>query len=158
MANSVAVSAQTIFRLSADGTMGEVRLGADAWRVLAQVNGIRTLAEIAKNLNSEQGTVTKAVNELLQSGLLTVETNPSVAVRAVIPGDFFDRTEKEFIRVMGPLGELIIEEEIENLGYSRNEFPRDQIATLVEQVSAHVPDNAKRLKFQQIMLEAIRKL
>jgi hypothetical protein len=44
------------------------------------------------------------------------------------------------------------------LGEKSDNFPRDRLAELIEHVSASIKDNNRRLNFQRVMLEAMRKL
>lgn len=75
-----------------------------------------------------------------------------------INGDFFSRLNGEFTEVMGPLGRMIIDDEIAALGEARESFPRDRLAELVERVSAKIEGQDKRARFQQIMLDVLRGL
>jgi hypothetical protein len=83
---------------------------------------------------------------------------PTAVPRATINGGFFGRLNGEFTEVMGPMGPLIIDEEIEALGETQESFPREKVAALVERVSAEIDDEQKRLRFQQIMLEMLKGL
>jgi hypothetical protein len=75
-----------------------------------------------------------------------------------VNGTVFDQISVELARAVGPMAVLTLEEEIANLGEAREMFPRDRIPELVERLSQTIRDGTKRLRFQQIMLEAIRKL
>ncbi len=158
MANDVGITPQTIFRISAEGATGAVHLSAEAWRVLTQVNGSRSIGEIATNLNADAAQIVRTAVDLFRLGLLAADKQSTVPVRTTVNGVFFENIEKEFVRVIGPIGPILIEEEIANLGEGRENFPRDKVAMLVERVSAQIADEKKRVNFQRIMLEAIRKL
>lgn len=158
MPNDQSITSQTIFRISSDGAVGEIHLSAEAWRVLTQVDGSRSVGEIAANLSVDPAFVTKTTGELERLGLLAVDSKSTEPVRTTVNGVFFENIEKEFVRVVGPIGPILIEEEIANLGESRDSFPRDKVSSFVERVSAQIPDEKKRLNFQRITLEAIRKL
>ena len=53
---------------------------------------------------------------------------------------------------------MIIDDEIAALGETRESFPRHKVAELVERVSADIGDENKRLRFQQIMLDMLKRL
>ena len=59
---------------------------------------------------------------------------------------------------MGPLASVLIDESVDALGETRDAFPRDKMAELVEQISKDIKDETKRSGFQQIMLEMLRSL
>ncbi len=146
-----------IYRLSTTAPPGEINLKPESWRILAHVNGQRTVAEIAEALGMDESTAAQLALSLLQSGVLEIAQGKAGPVRATVNGAFFDEVTHQLAAAVGPLAEIVIDEEIENLGESRKEFPRDRIPDLVEKVSQAIPDEAKRIKFQQVMLEAIRK-
>ncbi len=146
-----------IYRLSTTAPPGEVNLKPESWRILAQVNGERTVAEIAQALGMDESTAAQLALSLFQSGVLELAQGTAAPVRATVDGVFFDQVTHQLAAAMGPLAEIVIDEEIENLGESRKQFPRERIPDLIERVSQAIPDEAKRIQFQQVMLEAIRK-
>lgn len=151
-------STDVVFRLSPGGSSGAVSLQPEEWQVLAQVNGARDVAEIADELGQDEFAAAKVLYGLATAGLLEVMEKSTAPPRATINGGFFGRLNGEFTGVMGPLGPLIIDEEIEALGETRESFPREKVAALVERVSAEIDDEQKRLRFQQIMLEMLKGL
>lgn len=158
MANESGIAPQTVFQISSEGATGEVHLSPDAWRVLTQVDGSRSVEEIAANLNTNAAKIVQTAEELLRLGLLAAANHSATPARTTVNGMFFENIEKEFVRVVGPIGPILIEEVIENLGESRETFPRDKVSALVERVSSQIPDEKKRLNFQRIILKAIRSL
>lgn len=75
-----------------------------------------------------------------------------------VDSKFFDQLSRELARVIGPAASMIIEEEINALKETHATFPKARIAELVEHVCPSIRDEAKRVKFQQVMLAVIRKL
>ncbi len=157
VAANILVTPQTVFRLSSSGAPGEVQLTAEEWRVIAQLNGERTISDVAANLKKDSGFVAKTADDLYRLGLLAVGSASDEPARTTMDGAFFEFIEGEFVKKIGPFGLVLIEDEVVNLGESRDSFPRDKVAALVEHVSEHITDEAKRIDFQRIMLEAIRK-
>jgi hypothetical protein len=149
---------QVIFKLSTGDMTEEINLKPEAWRVLTQINGTRSVAEIAKGVGMDEPVVTQIADFLFKAGVLEVAEGSVAPPRASVDSAFFDQVIRELARAMGPLAEVIIDDEIDKLGETRQRFPHDRIPDLVEGVSAAIRDEAKRLKFQQVMLEAIRKL
>lgn len=155
---SVTNLSQVIFKLSTGDLAGEVNLKPEAWRLLTQINGVRSVAEIAKNLGMDETSAISLVDMLFKSHILEIapgsEPPPSVSVDA----NFFAEITRELAKAIGPLASIIIEDEIAALGEQADDFPRDRLADLVERVSEAIKDNTKRVAFQRLMLEAIRKL
>lgn len=155
---SVANLAQVVFRMSTGDLAGEVNLKPEAWRVLAQINGVRSVAEIAKNLNMDEATTITIADALFKSKILEIAPGSALPSSDSVGADFFAEATRELAKAMGPLASIVIEDEIAALGERADDFPRDKLADLVERVSEVIKDNTKRVNFQRSMLEAIRKL
>jgi predicted regulator of Ras-like GTPase activity (Roadblock/LC7/MglB family) len=69
---------------------------------------------------------------------------------------FFGQLEQELARAIGPMAALVIDEEIEALGESREFFPWDKATHLIEKVSNEIADEGKRLRFTEATLQALR--
>jgi hypothetical protein len=59
-------------------------------------------------------------------------------------------------RLMGPLAQLLLEEAIEGLGEDAETFPSHRLAVLIEALAEQIPDEAKRVQFQQAMLDLLK--
>jgi len=152
---NVIPSMQAIFNLS-QGTTGAINLDPDEWKVLAQVNGVRTIIDIADSLGWEEFEAANVLAGLVKTGLLEiVEESKSLPVTA-IDNEFFDRLNDEFIEVIGPMGPVIVDEKISTLNETRESFPRNKVADLVEQISTEIEDEEQRMNFQKIMLDLLR--
>lgn len=149
---------QVVFKLSSGDVAGEISLKPEAWRILTQVNGSRTVAEVAKSVGMDEVSVTQIIDSLYKSGILEVAAGSAPIPAETVDKAFFKTVTTELARAMGPLAQIIIEDEVANLNEKMEDFPRDRIPDLVERVSTAIPDPKKRLTFQQIMLDTIRKL
>jgi hypothetical protein len=151
------VTHQSVFRLASSSGDQAIRISNEMWRVIAQINGARTIDEIATNLKAESSMVQKAAEDLYRLGLVQEGTETDEPARPTVDSSFFEQIESEFVKIIGPFGPILIDDELSKLGVTRQSFPRDKVAELVERLSGHVTDEARRLRFQQVMLEAIRK-
>ncbi len=151
-------STDVVFRLSSTGTVGAINLQPEEWHILAQVNGAQSVAEIAEALGRDEFSVAKVLYGFAKNALLEVGERPKAAPKPTINGAFFERLSGEFVELMGPLGPVIIDEVVAALSESRESFPHDKVAELVERVSAEIGEEEKRSRFQQIMLEMLRSL
>jgi hypothetical protein len=100
----------------------------------------------------------RIVNTLYQAGVLEKAVGNIPAAPATVDGNFFEQISRELTWSMGPLSEIILSEEIGALGETQEQFPRSRISELVERVTEAILDESERIRFQQIMLEVIRKL
>lgn len=147
-----------VFRLSTSELAGEINLKPEAWRILSQVDGVRTLSEIAQRIGMDMATAQRVAESLLQAHILEVASGALPPVRTTVDAAFFNQLGLELARAVGPLASVIVEDAIAALGEKQESFPRERLADLIERVSEEIRDPARRLRFQQVMLEAMRKM
>lgn len=151
------VTLNTIFRLSAGGARGEVRLSGKMWSVLAHVNGVRNVAEIARQLHLNDGELVETFSKVMAAGLVEVCEHPEVAGAPPVEAATLGHIQATFARLMGPLAAVLMEEAIEGLGEDARAFPRHQLAALVEALAEQITDDGKRVQFQQAMLDLLKR-
>jgi hypothetical protein len=149
---------RVVFKLSSAELPGEVTLTPATWRVLVQFDGARSVAEVAKGLETEEPEVARIADLLFRSGVLQVAPGSVAPPRARVSGAFLDRLATELARAIGPLAGLSLEDELQALGETREGFPRDRVPELVERLGRAIHDDARRAKFQQNALAAFHKL
>ncbi len=149
---------RVIFKLSNKELSGEVTLTPAVWRVLVQFDGTRSVAEIAQGLKLEESGVGQIAETLFRSGILQVAPGSVAPPRPTVNGAFIEQITTELARAIGPLAALTLEDEIAALDEIQESFPRERIPELIEHLGQAIPDDARRLRFQQVMLAAIRKL
>ncbi len=155
---SIANLSQVIFKISSGDIASEINLKPEAWRILTQINGARSVAEIAQNIGMDEATAVNVADGLFKAHILEVAPGSVSPAAESVDASFFDAVTKELARAMGPLASIIVEDEIAALGESMDRFPRDRLADLIERVSESIKDSNKRVNFQRVMLDAIRKL
>jgi hypothetical protein len=149
-------STDAVFNISPSGSTSTVSLKPIEWQVLAQVNGERSVVEIGEILDLHEFEVAKIIYSLTTAGLLHEVNGISPSYREIVDESFFVQLNEIFTDVMGPLGPVIIEDEIRLLGEDRMAFPQDRASELVERISLEISDSAKRAKFQKLMVSVLR--
>ncbi len=149
--------AQVVFKVYSGNIAGEINLKPEAFRLLVQVDGVRTVAEIAQGIGVDQAAAASIAASLYKAGVLEIVSGVVAPPRATVNGVFFDHVTRELTLVIGPVASMLIEDEVSALGETRENFPRNRMAELVERVSGEIRDEQKRVNFQRVMLEAIRK-
>jgi hypothetical protein len=151
-------SGTVIFKLSAKKSPAEVKLKSKEWTVLTQINGSRTVMEIADVLRLDEFEATKILYDLYTTGLLEISSIAEAPAKEVVSEEFFNTLESELTKILGPVASIIIEDHISSSGETKEAFAKDKIAPLVESLSAEISDMTKRLAFQQVMLNELKKL
>jgi hypothetical protein len=149
-------STEAVFNISPSGSTNTVSLKPIEWQILAQVNGQRSVIEIAEILELHEFEVAKIIFSLTTAGLLHELKDAKSMYREVVDDLFFDQLTSIFTEVIGPIGPVIIDDEIRLLGEDRAAFPQDKAAELVERISLEIADSAKRAQFQKQMVAVLR--
>lgn len=149
-------STEAVFNISPSGSTSTVSLKPLEWQVLAQVNGQRSVIEIGEILGLHEFEVAKIVYSLTTAGLMQEVTDARTIFRDIVDEEFFEKVSVSYTEVMGPIGPVIIEEEIQLLGEDRKAFPQDKVSELVERISLEIADSKKRAQFQKEMVSILR--
>jgi hypothetical protein len=128
------------------------------WELIALINGERTAADLAAESGAEDIDMAKALYRLKMAGLVEL-TAPQAAApqqRALAGPAFFQALTTAVAAALGPLAEIIIDDAVEDLGFTRATLPRDSVAALAERISGEIREAEKRVRFQQTMLQMLR--
>ena len=149
-------STDSVFGISPSGSTSTVSLKPLEWQVLAQVDGQRSVMEIGEILGLHEFEVARIVYSLTTAGLMYEVAEAKTIFRDIVDEVFFDQVSKAFTEVMGPIGPIIIEDEIQLLGEDRQAFPQEKASELVERISLEIADSKKRAQFQKEMVSVLR--
>ncbi len=135
-----------------------VTIDAADWEVIALLDGARTAAALAAALGVDDFEAMRRLYRLKLAGLVELEKPQQLApaARALAGPHFFQALHAAVAAAVGPLAEIIIDDCLDAMGHTRQDFPRDGIARLAEAISAEITDPEKRVKFQQTMLAMLR--
>jgi hypothetical protein len=151
-------STDAVFNISPSGSTNTVSLKPIEWQVLAQIDGERSVIEISEILSLHEFEVARIIFSLTTAGLLHEVSSQKQVFREIVDDYFFNSLTSYFTEVMGPIGPIIIEDEIKLLGEDRSAFPRDKAAELVERVSLEISDSAQRTEFQKLMVGVLKNI
>jgi hypothetical protein len=141
-----------IFKQAIRGDLGKLALDGKMLGVLMNLDGKKTLGQVAQQLELNLATVRPIVAKLIKYKLVErVET----AVNA-IDQDFIAFMISQLSVAIGPLGGIVVEDGLEDLGYSKTNFPSHRSAELVNLLSQEIQREDKRIQFKQAMLKKIK--
>jgi hypothetical protein len=149
-------STEAVFNINPSGSTNTVSLKPLEWQVLAQINGERSVAEIAGILGLNEFDVARIVYSLTTAGLMSEVTDVKRTFKEIVQESFFEALTENFTEVMGPIGPVIIDDEINLMGEARDAFPQAKAAELVERVSLEISDGSKRADFQRKMVQVLK--
>lgn len=138
-----------------------VTVDANDWELLAMLGADPTIEDLAAEFGVDEFEAMKRVSRLKLAGLVELGSAipaaaPTPVARALAGPQFFKALTTAVAAALGPLAEIIIDDTVEDLGFTRASFPRDMVATLAERISSEIKDTDKRVRFQQTMLAMLR--
>ncbi len=143
-----------VFKLSPKRSPSEVKLRSMEWAIVTQLNGEKSVAQIAEilALNSEE--VEVMFSRLMAAGLLELVRMPEK--EAFISPDLFEEIEYQFTFFVGPVASILIEDLLADLKRTRSKIEKKQVPLLIELLSLEISDEEKRHQFQKTMLKKIK--
>ncbi len=145
-------------RLARKAPAATIAIEAADWEVLASIDGVVTAAELARARGVEDIEFAKLLYRLKLQGLVEMAAVPQAAPaqKALAGAGFFTALNTAVAAALGPLAEIIIDDAVEDLGFTRATFPREAVAALAERISSEIREPDKRVRFQQTMLQMLR--
>ena len=134
-----------------------LNLRSSEWAVFTQIDGNKSLQEIADILAMTLDDVRKILVRLFDNELIDVFT-PRKKEEKFAGEDFFQYLEKTLTAIVGPVAPYVIEDMLTELDYNRDRLPSKDIAELVETISEEISDEEKKIEFLSKMLETIKKM
>jgi hypothetical protein len=145
------ISALT-FKGAIRGQLGEFSLDSSMLSVLMELDGHKDCATVSRKLKISLGELRRVLEALDR---LTLLEQVGAAASWMEPA-FFKALRGHLSQAMGPIAEILIEDELGELGVSADRFPRHQAADLVAALARQIPRNEKRIAFQQAMIKEIK--
>ncbi len=141
-----------IFKQAIRGDLGKLSLDGQMLSVLMSFDGKKTLGRVAQELGLEMATIKPIVARLIKYKLVErIET----AVNAV-DQEFIAFLISQLSVAIGPLGGIVVEDGLEDLGYAKTNLPTNRTAELVNLLSQEIQREDKRIQFKQVMLKKIK--
>jgi hypothetical protein len=152
-------SRNAIFRLSARPNR-EFSLRSEDWAVLREIDGEKTVAEVADAIQLDELSTSRIIVRLSDLGLVESagEAIPREFIVETVNEELLNKVEKELTIAIGPMAPIVIEDCAELLGHKRSELPREVVPALLERLAEEIPDTNRRVRFQESMLEIMKQL
>jgi hypothetical protein len=141
-----------VFKPVIRGEYGQLSIGGQMLSVLMALDGKKTLGQVSQKIGINSVEVRQAITKLIKMRLVeSIERAVSI-----VDQEFMDFLISRMSLAIGPLGEIIVEDGLEELGFNKNNFPSQRIADLVSLLSQEIQREGKRLEFKQAMLSKIK--
>jgi molybdopterin converting factor small subunit len=143
--------ATMVFRPVFRRGFGQVYLDGQTLNVLMMLDGKKTIEQVGQQAGIILSDLRQVILKLIKMRLVeSVE-------RAVtlVNNEFVNFLVYRMSLAIGPLGEIVVEETMEDLGYNRNNFPASKISELIKHLTKEIKREDKRSEFKHIMMGLI---
>jgi hypothetical protein len=132
----------------------DLKLSGIALNILLELDGESSLDQIVLRSGLTHAEAQNALAALVKQGLVEA-IEPA---EPVIPAEIFSRIQSSIAKALGPVGEFLLDEKMEDLGHSIEEFPIHLLPELVEDIAQEIRRPEISLSFKRQMIELIRTL
>ena len=141
-----------IFRRCATTDIGDFSLDRRALNVYMLLNGKDTLQKLAESTGNNLGTMRVVISDLVKLGLIEEVRNDVV----FLDGDFLRYLLNELSIATGPIAGVLIEDEVQGLGYEVDQFPGHLAGELVDRLAAEIMRKERKAAFLKNLAGKIR--
>jgi hypothetical protein len=134
--------------------LGEVSLDSEMLQVLMELDGTNNLGQVARSLNMNMKNLRIILNKLYKLHLC----EPAKDAVPTLGRDFFNYLSAELSRAMGPIADVVIEDEISEMGENQSKFPAHRAAELVDMLARQILREERKVAFQQAMVKKLREI
>jgi len=146
--------AKLVLKRTVRADLGEVSLDSEMLQVLMELDGTKNLGQVAQSLNMNLKQLRSILNRLYKLHLC--ETAKEVVPK--LDKSFFHYLSVELARAMGPIADVVIEDEINEMGERQLKFPAHRAAELVDLLARQILREERKVAFQQAMVRKLREV
>lgn len=144
-----------IFMLNTERSPEEAELLHLEWAVISQLDGQKTVGQIADNLALSQTEVEDIFRKLSMQNLVTLVTHGGED--SLVSPEFFKILSHEMTLLLGPVASIILDDVLEMMHSNRENFPIRNLPILIELLAIQIDDPVKQIEFQRNIYPKIRK-
>ena len=142
----------TVFKRIVRDDIGEFPLDHQMLTVFMELDGKTPLSTVAQKVGLNMSTMREVIAKLMQNGLVEKVDKEIVT----LDKDFFDYLVSHLLLALGPIAQVLIEDEVRNLGHEISRFPGHRVAELVDNLAQEIRRKEKKAVFLKMMAAKIR--
>ncbi|MDA8404772.1 MAG: hypothetical protein M0Z56_11375 [Desulfobacteraceae bacterium] len=143
-----------ILKRTVRADLGEVSLDSEMLRVLMELDGSKNLGQVARSLDINMKQLKLILDRLYKLHLC--ETAKEAALK--LDRTFFQYLSAELAKAMGPIADVVIEDEIREMNENYSKFPAHRAAELVDLLARQIRREERKVAFQQAMVRKLREI
>ena len=141
-----------VFKRVVRQDIGEFPLDHQMLSVFMELDGKAPLSAIVQKSGLNMSSMREIIAKLMQNGLVE-KVDPKIVM---LDKDFFDYLMAHLTLAVGPIAQVLIEDEVENLGYELSRFPGHRVAELTDNLAQEIRRQEKKNVFLKMMATKIR--
>ena len=141
-----------VFKRVVRQDIGEFPLDHQMLSVFMALDGKAPLGVVARKTGLNMSSMREIIAKLMQNGLVQKEDQKIV----MLDKDFFDYLMAHLSIAVGPIAQVLIEDEVENLGCELSRFPGHRVAELIDKLAQEIRREEKKNEFIEKMAAKIR--
>jgi hypothetical protein len=149
--SSARISTMVFKRLLRDD-LGDFSLDQRMLTVFMELDGQKNLSDVAQKAGLNMSSMREVISKLLELKLIA-KIEEEVFY---MDDDFIEYLFGQLSLAVGPIAQVLIEDEIEELGFGVSNFPTHRAAELVDRLSREIRREAKRTVFRRNMINKIQ--
>lgn len=156
---SLISSSSEVYELDPDLKDKEVLIKSVQWKALVQIDGKKSIADIAQKIGFGVSDTMKIFYTLIKAGLLrnasTSETEISQGSGRLPETSFLNALGKDLTKAIGPIAPFVILDTAKEMGVDLLSDDAGQKAALIETISSKIPSESMSLQFLDTMTDWI---
>ena len=142
----------TVFKRIVRDDIGKFALDRRMLAVFMELDGKAPLSRVAQRTGLNMSTMREIIAELMQNGLVAKVDKEIV----VLDKDFIAYMIAHLALAVGPVAQVLIEDEINHLGHEISRFPEHRVAELVDNLAREIRRKEKKDMFLKMMAVKIK--
>jgi hypothetical protein len=142
------------FRKTDLAATGQLEFDQDMLTLLMAINEEKTLLQVAKEIKLKPAVFKECFLKIYKLKLVE-EVKEEVDY---VDGKFLRSVREILVQLLGPLGEVLMEDAAEKINTEMPHIPKNNIAEYVQAIATEIPGDKQRTQFQKFMLEKINSM
>ena len=141
-----------VFKRVVRQDIGEFPLDHQMLSVFMELDGKAPLGAVARKTGLNMSSMREIIARLMKNGLVEQEEQKITT----LDREFFEFLMAQLSLAVGPIAQVLIEDEVENLGYELSRFPGHRVTELIERLAQEIRREEKKDVFLKLMAAKIR--
>jgi hypothetical protein len=132
--------------------LGDFSLDRMMLTVFMELDGQTNLGAVAKKVGLNMSSMREVISKLLKLNLIEKVEDK---IR-ILDSDFIEYLFAQFSLAVGPIAQVLIEDEVYDLGFDLSRFPAQRVAELIDRLTREIRREEKEALFKRNMINKIR--